>query len=224
VWGNASPVGRKLRLDFDSTVYTIVGVVTDAHIVSPGAVPAIIHVPPHDGLSVVLLTTASPATESLIRSLLKGIAPSVSVRFVPLTASIRETMRQAVGGAIIAGSIGLVALILAMTGIYGVFSYVVEERRREIGIRLALGARRSQIRRTLFAATYNALVAGLAGGLALSLLAGMLLRRFLFGMPSVDPISYAAVGACLVSAALLATYVPIRRALRCDLGTTLKVN
>jgi putative ABC transport system permease protein len=222
LWGGDSPIGRELRLGFSSQVYTVVGVVADAHILGPGAVPAILHAPPPDVLPVMLLATASPALESTVRSLLKGIAPSVSVQFVPLTDSIRDTVKQSVGGAMIAGGLGLVALLLAMIGVHGVFSYVVEERRREIGIRLALGARRRQVRAAVFAATGNAIASGLVGGLLLSVIAGMLLRRFLFGMSPADPISYVAVGAIVSTAALAATYVPIQRALRCNPAATLR--
>jgi len=221
MWGDDSAIGRTVRLDFNGVVYTIVGVVADTHLLSPAAVPATMHIAPISG-APVLLMTMSPAAESTVRSLIKNVAPSAQVSFMPLTDSIRGTMAQAMSGAVIAGSLGLVALILAMTGVYGVFSYLVEERRREIGIRLALGAERTQIRAAIFAATRTAMVGGLVGGLLLSVLAGLTLRRFLFGMSPADPISYAAVVSVLLVTAIVATLVPIRRALRVDPAVTLR--
>jgi len=133
-------------------------------------------------------------------------------------------MATARGGAITAGGLGAVALLLAMVGVYGVFSYLVEERRREIGIRLALGASRLDIRRTVFRATRWALVGGLAGGLVLSAIAGLALQGFLFGLSPADPLSYVALAAILAATALLATLAPIRRASRVDPATTLRAS
>src|SRR5688500_1782151 len=78
-------------------------------------------------------------------------------------------------------------------GVGGVFSYLVEEQRREIGIRLALGGSRAQIAAALASACRGAVIGGLTVGLALSVAAGIVLRSFLFGLHPLDPISYAAV-------------------------------
>lgn len=223
MWGDGPAVGRTLLLDFDDTVYTVVGVVADAHILAAGPVPATMHIAPGRG-TPVLLTTTSPAAESELRSMLKRVAPVAHVTFVPLTDAIRGTMGSAMAGAAIAGGLGLVALILAMIGVYGVFSYLVEERRREIGIRVALGATRSQIRRAIFHATRWALASGLAAGLGLSVVAGLVLRSFLFGMSPADPVSYAAVAVILILTALIATFVPVRRALKVNPAVTLRAD
>ncbi len=102
------------------------------------------------------------------------------------------------------------------------FSYLIEERQREIGIRMALGAGRWEVRRAIFSAIRRALAAGTLGGFLVAFIVAQLLRRFLFGMSTLDPISYLAVGALLVTTALLATYVPVRRALRANPATTLR--
>jgi ABC-type antimicrobial peptide transport system permease subunit len=104
----------------------------------------------------------------------------------------------------------------------GVFSYLVEERRREIGIRLALGGSRRQVAAALALACRGAVLSGLAAGMVLSVLAGMALRSFLFGLHPLDPPSYAAVAVVLVSAAFIATALPIRRAFRVDPAVTLR--
>jgi ABC-type antimicrobial peptide transport system permease subunit len=124
----------------------------------------------------------------------------------------------------IAGALGAVALLLAIVGVFGVFSYLVEERRYEIGIRLALGASRRQIAAALARATRGAMMGGLVGGLALSIAAGIALQRFLFGLSPADPLTYLIVAIVLALAALLATAGPVRRAVRVDPAATLKAD
>ena len=114
------------------------------------------------------------------------------------------------------------ALLLAIVGVFGVFSYLVEERRYEIGIRLALGASPAEIGAALFRASRGAVAGGLVAGLTLSAIAGMSLRRFLFGLSPADPVSYFVVSLVLGTAAIIATAVPIARALRVDPAVTLK--
>ena len=133
-------------------------------------------------------------------------------------------MQNATGGAVIAGGLGLVALLLAIIGVGGVFSYLVEEQRREIGIRLALGGSRAQIAAALARACRGAVVGGLTAGLALSIAAGIVLRSFLFGLHPLDPISYAAVAVVLMASALVATALPLRRALQVDPAVTLRAD
>lgn len=221
VWADESPIGRPLRLDFDKVVYTIVGVVADSHILSPSSVPATMHIAPLDG-TPVLLATSSAGSEAALQTMLKSLAPTARVSFTPLTDSIRNSMGQAMGGAAIAASLGAMALVLAMIGVYGVFSYLVEERRREIGIRVALGASRRQIRAAILQVTRWAIGGGLIAGMLLSLFAGLALRRFLFGLSPVDPISYVLVAVVLTVSALVATAIPVRRALRVDPAVTLR--
>jgi ABC-type antimicrobial peptide transport system permease subunit len=107
-------------------------------------------------------------------------------------------------------------------GVFGVFSYLVEERHREIAIRIALGATRSQIGGALFHATKWPVAAGVIGGFLLSALVGVGLREFLFGLSAADPISYLAVTAALGVSAIVATAIPIRRAVRVDPAVALK--
>jgi ABC-type lipoprotein release transport system permease subunit len=111
---------------------------------------------------------------------------------------------------------------MTSVGVLGVFAYAVEERRREIGIRLALGAARRQIVALLVSTSGRGILAGLAGGLLLSLGCGPLLRNYLFGLAPLDPIAYAGVLALLALTAVAATYVPARRACRVDPAVTLR--
>ena len=112
--------------------------------------------------------------------------------------------------------------MLLVVGVFGVAAFIVEERRREIGIRMALGARRSDIRRTLVRAARWPLVGGMMAGLGLSVFGGFLLRSFLIDVSPIDPISYALVFALMVGSATLATWLPMRRAMRVDPAVTLR--
>jgi ABC-type antimicrobial peptide transport system permease subunit len=223
IWGNDTAVGRTLSLDYNDTDFVIVGVVRDAHLRGPRQVEPMMHIAADSGANYIL-TARTAEAEATVGAILKNLEPTASIRFTPLSESIHATMATARGGAIIAGGLGLVALLLAMIGVYGVFSYLVEERRREIGIRLALGAGGREIRQTVFRATRWALIGGLAGGLVLSAIAGLGLQRFLFGLSPVDPLSYLALAAILLVTALLATLAPIRRATRVDPAITLRAS
>ena len=118
--------------------------------------------------------------------------------------------------------LGLLALAVATVGIFGVFSYVVGQRTREIGIRSALGAQRAEIMRLLLASTSGPVRLGPALGLVASMAAARAMRQFLFGVSVLDPAAYVSVCAILASAAIAATFVPMRHAIRIDLVSALR--
>jgi ABC-type antimicrobial peptide transport system permease subunit len=180
------------------------------------------HVPP-TGVSLgVVLARSSPGLASRMSALATQIDPGLTTTATPLSESVRETLAAARGVAIMASGLGVVAVLLAIVGVFSVFSYLVEERRREIGIRLALGATKPQVRLALAAACRWPVAGGLAGGLVLSLAAGSLLRGYLFGLSPIDPSSYGIVTLVLLAAAIAATAIPVRRALRVDPAVTLR--
>jgi putative ABC transport system permease protein len=113
-------------------------------------------------------------------------------------------------------------LLLAAVGVFGVFAYAVEERRREIGIRLALGAAGRQIVGMLIATSGRAMAIGLGVGILLSFACGALLRSYLYGLRPLDPLAYGIVISLLVAAGFLATVVPARRACLVDPAVTLR--
>ena len=108
------------------------------------------------------------------------------------------------------------ALFLAAIGIYGVVSYSVTQRTQEIGIRMALGAKRSQILSMVLGNALRLVGIGIAAGMAASLVLVRFLRSFLFNVSAYDPLTLAAVTALLSAVALLACYIPARRAMRVD--------
>jgi predicted permease len=223
VWPGETVLGKPLVQAGRNSLrrYEIVGVVRDAHLTSFSTVEPILHVPPSSGIPVLLARTA-PGTGDKLRALVSAVDPELVVTVRPLSASAGRMLENARIGAAIAGGLGILALLLAIVGVFGVFSYLVEERRREIGIRLALGASRIQIGATLFRACRRAIAGGLIAGVLLSVISGQALRGFLFGLSPLDPASYLGVALVLGVAALTATAIPVRRALRIDPAVTLK--
>ena len=118
--------------------------------------------------------------------------------------------------ATIASVVGVIGLLLASMGIYGTVSYVVVLRTREIGVRMALGARKKDILSLILAESIRPVSAGLILGACLAVGASYLLRRILYGLNTVDGISFSGVSALFLLIALLAAYVPSRRAMRID--------
>lgn len=118
--------------------------------------------------------------------------------------------------------LGLVALTLASLGLYGVISYAVSVRTREIGIRLALGAHSTNVRAPIIRQGMLLTAVGLAVGLTSSLLVAPVLQSMLINLPATDPVTFVGVSALLIAIALLACYVPARRATRIDPIATLR--
>jgi len=120
------------------------------------------------------------------------------------------------------GVFALAALTLAAIGVYGLISYSVANRTREIGIRVALGAQPSQVMGPIVREGMLLALIGVALGLAGAVAATKVIGAFLFGIEATDPLTFAAVAVLLLLVALLASYVPSRRALRVDALTALR--
>jgi len=225
MWPGSSPLGKSIDLDYpEAGRYTVVGVARNAHLTSFGEMGPMVHraMPKSVPIQLQAVLRRDATAEASVRKIIAEHDPALSVSIVPLSDSIRRALRDSINGATIASSLGAIALLLAIVGIFGVFSFVVEERRREIGIRLALGADRTQLSSSILRRLLWPLASGLAAGLALSALAGLALRGYLLGISPLDPIAYAAALAILTFAALAAAFVPMRRALRLDPAITLR--
>jgi predicted permease len=176
-----------------------------------------------DYISVeTLQVRTTEAPESMIAPLQKEIAslaPGLPILNV-------ETMTQGLYtlpgllifqvGAGLTATLGLLGLVLAVVGVYGVVSYVTTQRIHEIGIRMALGAQRADILRTVLRQGFIIVAIGVGTGLVAAFAAARLLRNFLVGVGAADPLTYAAVSCLLVFVALFACWVPARRATRVD--------
>jgi putative ABC transport system permease protein len=125
-----------------------------------------------------------------------------------------------------ATAFGVVAMVLAAIGLYGLLSFIVVRRTSEVGLRMALGARRPDVVwlvvREALVLIVSGVVAGLAGGLALARLAGSQISGLLFGLDAVDPISFAGATSILALVALFAAFIPARRASRVDPAVALR--
>jgi len=114
------------------------------------------------------------------------------------------------------GSFAALALILAVTGVYGVMSFVARQRTHEIGIRVALGAEERDVLATVLRQGMKLTIIGIFLGLGVALAVTRLLRNLLFGVNPIDPIAFTAVPLLLLAVALLACYIPARRAMKID--------
>jgi ABC-type antimicrobial peptide transport system permease subunit len=125
-------------------------------------------------------------------------------------------------GSGIALALGLLALMLASVGMFGVFAYWVHERTPEIGVRMAIGARPSQVIRLVLGSSARAIGIGLACGLVGALLASPLLQHSLYGVSAFDPLAYASVILTIVATGMTAVFIPALRAIRVDPMTALR--
>ena len=114
------------------------------------------------------------------------------------------------------GTFGTIALALAAVGVYGVMAYSVAERRHEIGIRMALGARRSNVLRNILGRGLRLTAAGLAIGVPAALALAQLLANFFYGVSTWDPMTFIGMPCTLAAIALVASYIPARRATKVD--------
>ena len=232
-WPAANPVGRRITFgnpaDTASTWLTVIGVVGDVRQEGP-TVPAYpqIYVPLAQVGARSMLMALRTGGEPL--ALVPSVKAAVSALDAGLALSRVATMEQRVAGALarprvnalVLAGFAATALLLAAVGLYGVIAYGVVQRSRELGIRLALGAKGDDVVRLVLQGAVLPVVGGVLLGLAGALAAGRLHGSLLYGVPSTDPLTFAVVTGFLLSVALLASWVPARRAARADPMTALR--
>lgn len=212
-------IGRPLGPDNTSEI--IVGIVDDAQLTGLGPVaPTFFRASP--GFAPYILLRDTPRAAGTLRATLAGLDKRATLTIAPLSDGLREEMRTAGVGAGVATLLALSAILLASIGVFGVFSFMVTERQREIGVRLALGARAGDVIRTVLGGAAIAIGSGLAVGLALAFVAGSLLSNNLYGLSPRDPVSFGLAIAVLALAAVVSMAGPLRRALRVDPAVTLR--
>ena len=221
------PIGRTITV-FDDQEFgwsrTIVGVVGDirGHAIAESARPAI-YVPlaqhPDVFVPSLLVRSALPA-DALAKTIRERIAaydPALLVqRIRPMDDVVSGALSRPRFNLVLLSAFALVALVLSAIGIYGVLAYLVAQRTREIGIRMALVARAADVLRLVLREGMAPVVVGAGAGMIAALAATRALRSMLFGVTPLDPVSFAAAPALLAIVALLACYVPARRATRVD--------
>jgi hypothetical protein len=215
----SSPIGRRLTIDVPRTV---VGVVRDYRFGSlsdppePQAFAPIAQLGDvaSSGLTLVVRTDAGPATAAeLIHGEIRRLDGTLPVSGLRSYADViaAQLLPQRAGAALL-GLFGVLSLVLAAFGIYAVVSWSARRQTREVGIRMALGAQAADVRAMVLRQTAAPLAAGLAAGIALAALAARLLAGALYGIAPTDPLTFAAATLLLAIAALLAAYLPARRA------------
>jgi ABC-type antimicrobial peptide transport system permease subunit len=173
--------------------------------------------PTHD-TTIHLRTTGDPrAMASSVEETIHQLNPELPLYNVnPLSVTMQLGTLLGRVAATFAGSFGLLAMLLAAVGIYGVVAYTIRQRTREIGIRRALGAEKGGLYRLVLGQGFRLTLAGLVVGTALGLAFTRLLKAQLFGVSETDAITFAAVGLLLAVVAPLACHIPARRATRVD--------
>jgi ABC-type antimicrobial peptide transport system permease subunit len=168
---------------------------------------------------LLLRTSVDPAlVVDRLASIVAQVDPALSATTTTLQVMLRRTdgFLAASLSAAIASCVGLCGLLLASMGIYSTVSYDVVLRTREVGIRMAIGARTRDVLGVVMRGSLRAVLVGLAGGLVLAIGAARLLRGVLYGVGAVDALSFAAVSALFLGTALVACWLPSRRAMRID--------
>jgi predicted permease len=223
-YDGADAVGRRLSFSGAQGPWAeIVGVVRDSKYLTLGEEPVpCVYLPltqNHEtGVSLHVRATVDPssliaAVRNEVQSLEKNL-PVANVR--PMTETIGSSLYAARMGAVLLGVFGALALLLAAIGLYGVMSYVVSRRTRELGIRMALGAQSSDVFKLVLKEGMTLVAIGVGLGLAAAMVLTRLLASFLYGISATDGITFASIPLILALVALVACYLPARRAMKVD--------
>jgi predicted permease len=236
LWPGQNPLGRSLRLGTDGQFspesemlpdgpsYRVIGVVRDTRgIQIDNSDREKVYLPlPAERMndSPLLIRTAGEPAQLVgsIGAVMASIDPNLMARISTLEQMLKDTepFLAAAFSAGIATLVGVIGLLLASMGVYGTVSYMVVLRTREVGIRMALGAKKRDILGLMLQESAPPVLAGLAAGVVLAVGASYLLRGVLYGVSRVDGVSFGSVSLIVVAIALLATYLPSRRAMRVE--------
>lgn len=223
LWPNQDAVGRRLVQTINNSEWTVVGVAADTRFRELKAIGPVAYfdweqmAPFWNGFIAVRTTADLSATLPALRAATRDADPN-------LILFAAETMDQLLGAplaqprlsAALLSGFSLAALLLSAIGLYGVLSSVVRQQTRDIGVRIALGATTSHIRRLVLGDALRVICVGAATGLAGSLLAGRVLRSQLYAVSALDPITLGVAAGLLVLIGAVAAYAPAHRATRID--------
>ena len=229
VWPDDDPVGQQIRFAKELPWITIVGVSRDVHSMGLSEpVPVEIYLL-HDQLPVaaggteramyaVLRTAVDPLSLApAARRVVKEADPLIAIVGIrSMTQMVHFSIARPRFTMLLLGVFGGVAFTLAAIGVYGIMAYAVKRRAREIGIRMALGARPGDVLRLVVGQGMRLALIGLAMGIAGALLATRLMESLLYGVSATDPLTFIAISLLLAAVAFLASWLPARRAVQTD--------
>jgi predicted permease len=242
LWLGQNPIGRSLAINSggnfhekneltpDGRSYQVIGVVRDVRgvlIDNSDAAQVYLQIPENRTNEFPTLVRTSVAPGLLMHGIVETIS-SLDGNIVANVSTLDDMLKQTppflVSGlvALIAGTVGLLGLVLSAMGIYGTLSYMVVLRTREVGIRMALGARKGEVMSLMLRQSSAPVIYGLLTGSLLAIGDYYLLRKVLFGVGPLDAISYVSISTLFLLVALLASFVPARRATRVDRSVALR--
>ncbi len=232
IWPGEDPLGQRVRLSSsvkDAPWATVVGIVGDVRewgLDVPARPTAYYSALQRGPANAYLVVRTPQRPEALLASLqaeLRAVDRDLPLFDVaPLEAVVDSSVSQRRFSMLLLLIFAGVAVVLASLGIYGVIAYTVTQRSRELGIRMALGARQADILTLMVGQGLRMTLVGVGIGLALSLVLGRLLSTLLYGIKAHDPLTFVAVAGLLVVVALVATWLPARRAAKVDPAITLR--
>jgi putative ABC transport system permease protein len=222
-WPGRDPIGQTIQfgnMDSDPRPFTVIGVVGDVRESNLAADPRPTFYADYrqrpvqaGGFNIVMATAGNPtAVMAAARTIARRVAPEIPPRVRTIETIVSTSLADRRFTLVLVGAFGSAALLLATLGIYGVVSYLVAERRREIAIRLALGATASAVLRMIVGQGARLAAMGIVLGALISLVGTRALSGLLYGVSAVDPVAFAGVAAVLAGVALVACWVPARRA------------
>jgi putative ABC transport system permease protein len=169
------------------------------------------------GMKILVRSQGNPdGISALVPRVVRALDPNVQVSAATLGKSAERWVWFSQVGAMISSSLGILGLFLASLGIYGVMSYSVTQRTHELGVRIALGANRSDILKLVLGQGLRISLVGLAVGLAIALAVTRVIAAMLYGVKPTDPVTFGSVSLLLAAVALIASYLPARRAAKVE--------
>ena len=227
VFPNEDPIGHRISCGFDNTSMkgmTIVGVVSDVRQDSPASqpgpalyVPLDQHPERADEVEVVVRTSGNPETlVPVVQKTIREMNPQVATKFTTMTELVNDSIGAQRFRSVLASSFAGLALLLSISGMYALMSYITIRRTSEFGLRSALGAQPGNIVSLVIGDAAKMAGMGVATGVLLSLIAARLLRAMLFGLTSTDAITYAGVVVLVLPIIVLAAALPAWRSSRVD--------
>jgi predicted permease len=223
-WPGQSALGKRFSLQSSAGPWTeVVGVIQDGKYfsLSEEAKPFLyVNLGPQSGRSLTMVVRTTTEPQSALAAIRREVQQSDATLPIYNVMTMVEHMALQLFPARVAatllGSFGVLALLLAAIGIFGVMSYAVTQRTREIGIRMALGANAAGIFRLIVGHGLTLMAIGLGIGLAVAVAGTRLLATLLFGVSATDPLTFAVIALLLALVALLACWIPARRAMKVD--------